>query len=89
MSAAEVFLGAHINVVVLGVVQDTFQALVGWYTDGTWRKAGMLVSIIRRIHFQVLEHLNQALEIIITAYYATLIKRYSDRMVDELMIKHT
>ena len=33
--------------------------------------------------------LNQALEIIITAYYATLIKRYSDRMVDELMIKHT
>ena len=32
--------------------------------------------------------LNQALEIIITAYYATLIKRYSDRMVDELMVKH-
>ena len=33
--------------------------------------------------------LNQALEIIITAYYAALVKRYSDRMVDELMIKHT
>ena len=31
------------------------------------------------------KRLNQALEIIIAAYYASLIKRYSDRLVDALM----
>lgn len=31
------------------------------------------------------KRLNQALEIIIAAYYASLIKRYSDRLVDVLM----
>ena len=33
------------------------------------------------------KRLNQALEIIITAYYASLIKRYSDHLVEELMSK--
>ena len=47
MSAGKVFLGTHIDVVVLGVVQYTFQTLIGRYTDGTRRKAGMLISIIR------------------------------------------
>ena len=47
MSAGEIFLGAHIKVVVLGVVQDAFQTLVGRDTDRTWRKAGVLIGIIR------------------------------------------
>ena len=34
------------------------------------------------------KRLNQALEIIIAAYYASLIKRYSDHLVDALMAKH-
>lgn len=34
------------------------------------------------------KRLDQALEIIIAAYYAALIKRYSDQMVDALMSKH-
>lgn len=33
------------------------------------------------------KRLDQALEIIIAAYYASLIKRYSDHLVDELMTK--
>lgn len=33
--------------------------------------------------------LDQALEIIIAAYYAALIKRYSDQLVDALMTKHS
>lgn len=33
--------------------------------------------------------LDQALEIIIAAYYAALIKRYSDQLVDALMSKHS
>ena len=33
------------------------------------------------------KRLNQALEIIIAAYYASLIKRYSDHLVEALMIK--
>ena len=33
------------------------------------------------------KRLDQALEIIIAAYYASLIKRYSDHLVDELMAK--
>lgn len=35
------------------------------------------------------KRLDQALEIIIAAYYAALIKRYSDQMVDALMSKHS
>lgn len=35
------------------------------------------------------KRLDQALEIIIAAYYAALIKRYSDRMVEELITKHS
>ena len=35
------------------------------------------------------KRLNQALEIIIAAYYAALIKRYSDHMVEELIAKHS
>lgn len=34
------------------------------------------------------KRLDQALEIIIAAYYAALIKRYSDHMVEELIAKH-
>ncbi len=34
------------------------------------------------------KRLNQALEVIIAAYYASLIKRHSDQLVDELMAKH-
>ena len=33
------------------------------------------------------KRLNQALEIIIAAYYASLIKRYSDSLVEALMTK--
>ena len=47
VSAAEVLLGAHVEVIVLGVVEYTFQALIGRHTDGTWRKSGVLVCIIR------------------------------------------
>ena len=47
MGAGEVLLGAHVEVVVLGVVQDTFQTLVGGDTDGARRKAGILICIIR------------------------------------------
>ena len=47
MSAGEVFLGAHIEVVVLGVVEYTFQALVGRHTDRSRGEAGILISIIR------------------------------------------
>ena len=47
MGAGEVLLGAHVDVVVLGVVQHAFQALVRRYADRTWRKTCMLVSIIR------------------------------------------
>ena len=47
VSAGEIFLGAHIEVVVLGIVQDAFQTLVGRDTDRTWRKAGVLIGIIR------------------------------------------
>ena len=35
------------------------------------------------------KRLDQALEIIIAAYYAALIKRYSDRMIEELISKHS
>jgi hypothetical protein len=35
------------------------------------------------------KRLDQALEIIIAAYYAALIKRYSDQLVDALMTKHS
>ena len=35
------------------------------------------------------KRLDQALEIIIAAYYAALIKRYSDHMVEELIAKHS
>ena len=47
MGAGEVLLGAHVDVIVLGVVQHAFQALVRRYADRTWRKTCMLVSIIR------------------------------------------
>lgn len=47
MSAGEIFLGAHIKVVVLGVVQDAFQTLVGRNADRTRWKAGVLIGIIR------------------------------------------
>ena len=33
------------------------------------------------------KRLNQALEIIIAAYYAAVVKRYSDRLVETLMVK--
>ena len=47
VSAGEIFLGAHVEVIVLGVVQDTFQTLVGRNSDRTRRKAGVLIGIIR------------------------------------------
>ena len=47
VSAGEIFLGAHVDVIVLGIVQDAFQSLVGRDTDRTGRKASMLVGIIR------------------------------------------
>ena len=47
VSAGEIFLGAHVEVIVLGVVQDTFQTLVGRDTDRTRRESGILVGIIR------------------------------------------
>ena len=53
VGAGEIFLGAHIEVVVLGIVQDAFQPLVGGDTDRTRRKAGILIRIVRRIYFQV------------------------------------
>ena len=54
MSAGEIFLGTHVEVIVLGVVQDAFQSLVRRYTDRARRKSGILVSVVRRICFQVL-----------------------------------
>ena len=53
VGTGEIFLGAHVEVVVLGIVQDAFQSLVGGDTDRTRRKTGMLIRIVRRIHFQV------------------------------------
>ena len=47
MGAGEVLLGAHVDVVVLGVVQYTFQSLVRRHADRAWGQAGILVSIIR------------------------------------------
>ena len=47
MGAGEIFLGTHVEVIVLGVVQDTLQALVRRYTDRAWRKSGILIGIIR------------------------------------------
>ena len=54
MRAREIFLGAHVEIVVLGIVQDAFQPLVGGDTDRTRRKTGMLISVIGGIHFQML-----------------------------------
>ena len=53
VGTGEIFLGAHVEVVVLGIVQDAFQSLVGGDTDRTRRKTCMLIRIVRRIHFQV------------------------------------
>ena len=47
VGAGEILLGAHVKIVVMRVVQHTFQALIGGDTDGPRRKAGMLVSIVR------------------------------------------
>ena len=47
MGAGEIFLGTHVEVIVLGVVQDAFQSLVRGYTDRTRRKAGILIGIIK------------------------------------------
>ena len=47
VSAGEIFLGAHVDVIVLGVVQDTFQTLVGRNSDRTRRESCILIGIIR------------------------------------------
>ena len=47
MGAGEIFLGTHVEVIVLGVVQDTLQTLVGRNSDRTRRESGMFVGIIR------------------------------------------
>ena len=55
VGAGEILLGAHVDVIVLGVVQDAFQTLVGRNSDRTRRESGILIRVIRRIHFQELE----------------------------------
>ena len=47
VGAGEIFLGAHVDVMVLGVAQDTFQTLVGRHSNRTGRKADILIGIIR------------------------------------------
>ena len=47
VSAGEIFLGAHIEVVVLGIVQDAFQTLVGRNADRTRWKSGIFIGVIR------------------------------------------
>ena len=54
VGTGEIFLGAHVEVIVLGIVQDAFQSLIGGDTDRTRRKTGMLISVIGGIHFQML-----------------------------------
>ena len=46
MGAGEIFLGAHIEVIMLGVVQHAFQSLIRGNTDGTWRKSGIFIGVI-------------------------------------------
>ena len=47
VSAGEIFLGAHVDVIVLGIVQDTFQTLIGRNSDRTRRESGILIRVIR------------------------------------------
>ena len=47
VGAGKVLLGAHVDVIVLGIVQHAFEALIGRDADGTRRKACMLVGVVR------------------------------------------
>ena len=57
MGAREVFLGTHVDVVVVLVVEDGIDACDGGDADGTWRQSGYSVGIVGRGGLQVyVEH---------------------------------
>ena len=53
MSAGKVLFGTHIYIIVSGVVQDGIQSDGGGDADGTGRKSGVQIGVVRRVGFQV------------------------------------
>ena len=52
VGSAEVFLGTHIEVVVMHVIQHCIDARDGWNTDRSWRQTGILIGIVRTVDMQ-------------------------------------
>ena len=54
MGAGEIFLGTHIQIIVLGRIKYGFESRHGGYADGAWWKSLIYIGIIGRVDSEVL-----------------------------------